>query len=295
MKSLRRTLVLAIAAATALTGVSVLSVTPAAAATAVAAAAGPQLTSTALTLSHSTIYPHADGYRDSLGIVLAKHVTGSATSIPLTGQLTITRAGARIAAYPITTSTTETYSWSGRVKDKIIAGTFTVTAKTIGPNGTITKHATVVVSHEKLVSATRVVTITAQKFFQHSYTAGSESSGCAPADAGAVACTSAAGSPAVGGNYVAVPAAVLKFADYSPYTARIAVTLSHVTTVAGSDTYWEWDGTHHFAFTAAGSHTTSTSTFGAKPSTQVLKFRVGGGSAAQFDTISITYVFSILR
>ena len=289
MNPLRRILALAIAALLALVTVSVLSVPPA------AATSTPLLTSTTLTLNHTTIYPHPDGYRDSLGIILAKHITGTNGAIVLTGQLTITRAGKTVAAYPITTSTTETYSWSGRVKDKIVAGTYKVTAKTVGPNGTITKHASVVVSHEKLVPFTSVVTVSAQQFFQHSYTARSETSGCAAAVGGAVACTSAAGAPATGGNYVHVPARVLQYAAYAPYTARASVTLSHVTTVAGSDTYWEWDGTHHYAFSSDGTHTTSTSSFGAKPNIQELKFRIGGGSAAQFEKIAITYVYSILR
>jgi hypothetical protein len=288
MQKTRRTLSIALAIIAALAAVSFGAATPA------AAKAGPQLTGTTLTLSHSTIYPHIDGYRDSLGIELAKHVTGASGSIALTGALTISRAGKIVASYPITTSTTETYTWSGRVNDKIVAGHYTVTAKVTGPNGTITKSSAVAVSHEKLLPHTSVVTVSAQEFFQHSYTATSESSGCAAADAGAVACTSAAGIPATGGNYFAVPSRVLEFAGYSPYSAHVAVSLSHVTIVAGTDNYWEWDGTHRYAFTVDGTHSTSTSTFGSNDDTQELKFRVGGGSAADFDKVSITYVYSIL-
>ncbi len=252
------------------------------------------LTGATLTLSHSTVYPHLDGYRDSLGIAVSKRVVGASGTIPLTGKVTIKRAGKTVARYPIVTSATETYNWSGRVAQKIVAGTYDVTATITAPSGTIVKHETVSVAHRKLVTHTSVNTVSAQDFFQRSYSSLSGKSGCAPADPGVISCISARHKPATGGNYVAVPARVIQFAGYRPYTASVAVTVSQASVVKGTDTYWEWNGTHHYAFTTAGTHTTTTSQFGAGQDAQLLTFRIGGGSTAHFDRVTITYVYAVL-
>ena len=290
MNTLRRTITLIIAAAVAAVAATLLLVSAAPA----AATSAPELTGTTLTVNHATIYPHVDGYRDTLAITLAKHVTGASGTIPLTGQLTIGRGSTTVAAYPITTSATETYSWNGRVKGGIVSGTYTVIAKVTGPSGTITKRQSVAVSHQKLQTRTKTVTISAQEFFQHSYTATAGTSGCSDAPAGKIACTSAAGEPATGSNFVPVPDKVLQFAGYQPYTAQTSVKLSGVTVVAGTNTYWSWNGAHPYAFTARGTHTTATASFGSDTGKQELEFRIGGGSVAKFDTVSIRYVYSIL-
>jgi hypothetical protein len=298
MNTTKRPMTIALASLTA-AGLAALLLTagasPSAAATRSAVAhGGPTLTGATLTLNHPTVYPHVDGYRDSLGIAVTKRIVGASGTIPLTGKVTITRAGKTVARFPISTSAAETYDWSGRVAGKIVAGTYAVTATVTAPSGTITKRATVSVSHKKLVTHTSTVTVSAQDYFQRSYSALSGKSGCVPVDAGAISCVSAKGAPATGSNYVAVPARVLQFAGYRQYSASASVKISQASVVAGTDTYWEWDGTHHFAFTSAGTHTTSSSSFGAGQDAQLLTFRVGGGSRARFDVVSIRYVYAVL-
>lgn len=258
------------------------------------AAPSPQLTGTTLTVSHTTIYPTVDGYRDSLGIVVAKRVTGASGNIPLTGTVTITRAGKTIRSFHITTSATETYAWSGHVADKIVAGNYTVAAKVTGSGVTITKRAVVAVSHKKLVSRTSVATVSAQDFFQNGYSSVVGHSGCVPTAGGTISCTSAKGVPAVGANYVPAPARVLRFSGYRQYSARVAVTVSHTSVVTGTDNYWEWDGAHRRTITSAGTQTTGTSFFGASQGSQLVEFRVGGGSSVRFDQVSITYGYWFL-
>ena len=288
MNILRRTLLIALTACVALSGVAFTGVTSA------AADPGPQLTGTTLTLSNTSIYPHVDGYRDSLGISIAKHVTGASGSVPLSGRISLARKGRTVSSYPITTSTTETFSWNGRVNGKVVAGNYSVTARVTGPNGTITKSAVVSVSHARLVPHTSVVTVSAQEFFQHGYTALSNGRGCIEADGGTLSCVSYHGAPALGGNYVTVPARVLAYAGYQPYSAKVSVTLSRASVVKGTDDYWEWNGSHHFAFGSAGTHTTGSSTFGANQNTQLVSFRVGGGTAATISQVSIAYTYAIL-
>ncbi len=288
MKPLRRILALALAVA------SLIGVTSLGAASTASASSTPKLADVSLSIPAPTFYPVVDGYRDSLAISVTSHITGASAPVTLTGQLTISKAGKSLATYPITTSAAEHYTWSGRTGGKLVAGAYTVTAKVVGPNETITKHERVVLSLKKLIAHRVSKVFSAQTFFQHSYTATSGGSGCAPGSSGSIACTSGAGSPAIGNSSIAVPAAVLKYAGYRPYTAAVSLTVSKVTITAGSDTFWSWNSGARVSIRTSGTQASQTLPFGSATARQELKFKIDGGSAARLDHVTIVYVYYAL-
>lgn len=113
-----------------------------------------KLTGVSLSRSESTVYPSKDGYLDTTKItVSAKSTTGKTVSTR--GTVTITHKGTTVASWKVGSSKAKTLTWNGKKKGKVVAGTYTVTAKLTGPEGTaVTKKTSITVSARKLESRT---------------------------------------------------------------------------------------------------------------------------------------------
>jgi hypothetical protein len=99
------------------------------------------------TSSHPSIpvvYPSIDGYRDSVTITVTS-VTAPGVPIPVSGTVTISRAGHVVKTLPLTTST-QNVTWNGRDGARIVPGTYVVQAKVKGVEGAVVSAAPVALS-----------------------------------------------------------------------------------------------------------------------------------------------------
>lgn len=102
----------------------------------------------------STIYPAADGYRDS-ATISASTSSSTGRKLDITGSVAITRGGVTVKKWKRTSSGASEYRWNGRVKNRIVPGNYVVTTRATGPEGTTKKSATrISVSAKKLHTET---------------------------------------------------------------------------------------------------------------------------------------------
>lgn len=120
------------------------------------------VSATKLSASLSTIYPTKDGYRDSVKLTV-KNTTTTGGAVPASGSVTVTSKGKTVKSWALSSSKTWSASWDGKVKGKVVPGTYTVTARVKGPEGaTKTSSAKVVVKKGKLVTKTTTKTVKAK-------------------------------------------------------------------------------------------------------------------------------------
>lgn len=114
-----------------------------------------------VTASIKTLYPAKDGYRDSVKLTVASTST-TGTAVPVTGKVTVTRGGKTVTSWKLSSSKKWSASWNGKVKGKIVPGTYTVTVSSKGPQGGAKKSSVkVTVKKGKLVSKTLKKTVKA--------------------------------------------------------------------------------------------------------------------------------------
>ncbi|MFC0681825.1 serine hydrolase [Lysobacter korlensis] len=107
---------------------------------AVAPTAAAQLS---LDSSSPDVFPHADGYRDTVTFTAA--VAGaSAEALPVRGTLTVTSGSTVVETWSIDTSTEQSFTWDGLSDGAVVAGTYTVTASVTTADGTVLTDSTTV-------------------------------------------------------------------------------------------------------------------------------------------------------
>jgi hypothetical protein len=136
------------AVAVALAAASVLAVAPQTA----TADATPAVTSVAVTPSFTTVYPHVDGYRDSVTIDVDPTTTDGAAAAS-TGVVTITKGTKVAKSWKLTGGADASLVWNGRLASKIVTGTYAVTATFTNPDAsTAVGTSSIVVSSKGLVA-----------------------------------------------------------------------------------------------------------------------------------------------
>jgi hypothetical protein len=105
-----------------------------------------------LVTSAATIYPHKDGYRDSLKITVS--ATTDDTSVSTSpGTITITHGTTLIKSWAISGAAPVSETWSGRIHSKIAPGNYVVTASFANADTTVASEtAAVGVSRKRLVA-----------------------------------------------------------------------------------------------------------------------------------------------
>jgi len=120
------------------------------------------VTGVTLKSSVATVFPAKDGYNDTAKItVTPKTTTGK--SFAATGKVTITRNGKTVKSWKLTAASAKTLTWDGKVKGKIVPGTYTVKVSLKGPEGgTKTTTKKIKVDKGKLVTKTKTVNLKAK-------------------------------------------------------------------------------------------------------------------------------------
>ncbi len=118
------------------------------------------VSSTKLTASATTVYPTKDGYKDSVTLkVSSKTTTGGA--VPVTGTVKITSKGKTVASWKLSSSKAWSKTWNGKVKGKVLPGTYTVSVSIKGPEGAAkVASKKITVKKGKLVTKTTKTTVT---------------------------------------------------------------------------------------------------------------------------------------
>lgn len=124
------------------------------------------VTKVTLKSSVATVFPAKDKYNDTVKLtVTPKTTTGKA--FKSTGKVTITRNGKTVKSWKITSSKAKSVTWNGKVKGKIVPGTYTVKVSLKGPEGaTKTTTKKIKVDKGKLVTKKQSVTYKAGKIFK---------------------------------------------------------------------------------------------------------------------------------
>lgn len=119
------------------------------------------ITSTKLSASVTTFYPTKDGYKDSAKLsVVSSSTTGG--TLPVTGTVKITSKGKTVKTWKLTSSKKWSASWDGKVKGKVVPGTYSATVSVSGPEGAAKKSTVkLTVKKGKLVSKKSKVTVDA--------------------------------------------------------------------------------------------------------------------------------------
>ena len=124
------------------------------------------VTSVSLARSAASVYPHKDSYRDTVSFTV-KAPTTTGTSLAATGTVKITRKCKTIKTWTLTSSATKKLTWDGKVKGKIVPGTYTVKVTIKGPEGpTKTASTTVKVDSGKLKTKTKTLTYKGKSAFK---------------------------------------------------------------------------------------------------------------------------------
>lgn len=112
------------------------------------------VTSTKIAASQKTIYPTKDGYLDTTKLTVASQ-TSTGKAVSGEGAVTITSAGKTVASWKLRSSQTWSATWDGKVKGKIVPGTYSVKVTIRGPQGGAKSASTsVTVKAGKLVEKT---------------------------------------------------------------------------------------------------------------------------------------------
>ena len=77
--------------------------------------------------SAPNVFPHADGYRDSVTFT-ASVVDPAPGSVPVTGTVAITSGATVVKSWSLSTSIEQTFTWDGRSGGVVVEGDYTVTA-----------------------------------------------------------------------------------------------------------------------------------------------------------------------
>lgn len=124
----------------------------------------PAVTALRIRAGARTVYPVADGYRDSLVLHIGGD-TASGGAQPVTGVVVIKRGATEVERWSIS-STDEDLVWNGRVDGKVVPGVYDVTAVVVDATGAVlAATATVAVSGKRLVAASQTVRSTAVSGF----------------------------------------------------------------------------------------------------------------------------------
>ena len=93
--------------------------------------------------SAASVYPHQDGYRDS--VVFTTRVTSpTSAALPVTGTVTITSGTTTVQSWPVSTSSAQSFTWDGKVDGVLVAGRYTVTSAVTTADGAILTDSTAV-------------------------------------------------------------------------------------------------------------------------------------------------------
>lgn len=186
------------------------------------------VTAIRLSSSSSVVYPTKDGYKDSVALSLSSRTTTGST-VPVTGTVKVTSRGKTVKTWKLSTSKPWKAAWDGKVKGKVVPGTYVVTASVKGPEG-VTKKTSKKVTVRKGVLVTK--TTSAWVSAQSAFDLWLPLDGCAPKGAASIRC---AGSDefmsAIVIGELTVPSAVRK--SYAYGSAAVRVTLS-TTSLDGS-------------------------------------------------------------
>lgn len=123
------------------------------------------VTSASIATSSSIVYPHKDGYLDTMKIV-AKATTDDASVSTAPGTLVITKGSKIVASWRISAAKSTSEVWNGRIKNKGSSGTYVITLRYTNADATTAiSTAHVQVSTKKLVRRTWSHTVQAGQVY----------------------------------------------------------------------------------------------------------------------------------
>lgn len=192
------------------------------------------IASTAISASATSVYPHKDGYRDSVALTVSATST-TAKAIPVTGSVTISRAGRTVTSWKLTSSTTKRITWNGLNHGAVVAGTYTVKVAIKGPQGsTHTASKNITVSAKRVVSKTSSKWVSAYSILKK-YTALDEyqESYCSYSATNQFGCTGydlyySDSYSVIGNGSIAVPSAVKAGAAIGTSKVRMTLDVSYL-------------------------------------------------------------------
>jgi hypothetical protein len=122
----------------------------------------PDVVTASVVTSVPVVYPHKDGYRDTVKIT-ATALTADSSVSTSPGTIVITKGTKVVKTWKISAAAPVNESWTGLVKSKISTGTYVVTVTyTNADSTTATSHASVGVSAKKLVARHWTKKVTAE-------------------------------------------------------------------------------------------------------------------------------------
>jgi hypothetical protein len=122
----------------------------------------PDVVTAQISTSVRVVYPHKDGFRDTVKIT-ATALTADASVSTSPGTIVITKGSKVEKTWTISAGAPKTEIWDGRVKSKISSGTYVVTITYTNADATTaTTQATLGVSSKKLVTRHWSKTVTAE-------------------------------------------------------------------------------------------------------------------------------------
>ncbi|MCU1472654.1 hypothetical protein [Amnibacterium sp.] len=106
-----------------------------------------------------TVQPVIDDQLDTVTLSAGASASSGVT-VPVHGEIRVSRNGTVVRSWSLTTSATHRVLWDGRVGGRIVVGTYTVTVRERGPDGgTVTRTTNVAVSADHLPYRIRIVAV----------------------------------------------------------------------------------------------------------------------------------------
>ena len=243
-----------------------------------------------------TVYPVKDGYADSVGIAFATNTT-IPRDLEVTGVITVSRNGTTVKKWTVTSSKSATFSWDGRVKGKVVTGTFDIKAAVKGPQGPLVRSATTVkVSKKKLVQKTVSTWRSADRVLTEFSAYDANKDGACVAKSGRLTCTGLDVSrdstlSLYSWGSVTVPAAVRSTAKYETPSVRI---VADTRAVKGTVS-WAYGHRSHKGELEEGTYSLGWLPLNGNPKSVTVSASLGKRAATTIDRFRVDYRYSVLQ
>jgi hypothetical protein len=115
------------------------------------------------------VYPSKDGYKDSTRITVdIQSSLGGEKNLSLTrgSKVSVTKGSRVVKSWTITSSGTESFTWDGKDRGRVVPGKYRIVVQANGPEGSKTASANISVSSKKLVSVKKTTKYKGSSLFR---------------------------------------------------------------------------------------------------------------------------------